>query len=63
MRPDKPDFLIEYEKWVRAGPPQCCHTCDHFGGRGECFIFDTHPPAEFTNSQGQCKSWSYEVPF
>lgn len=63
MRPDKPDFLIEYEKWVRAGPPQCCHTCDHYGIGGECFIFNTHPPAEFTNSQGQCKSWSYDIPF
>jgi hypothetical protein len=62
-RPPKPDFLIQYEEWRQAGPPQCCHTCDHFGGRGECFIFGTYPPAEFVNSQGQCDSWSQEVPF
>ena len=62
-RPPKPDFLIQYEEWVRSGPPQCCHTCDHYGGNGQCFIFKIQPPAEFVTSQGQCESWSQEVPF
>ena len=62
-RPPKPDFLIQYEEWRQAGPPQCCHTCDHYGGNGQCFIFKIQPPAEFIDSQGQCESWSQEVPF
>lgn len=62
-RPPKPDFLVQYEEWLNAGPPQCCHNCDHYGPKGECFIFKMHPPLEFVNSQGQCDSWEHEVPF
>ena len=62
-RPPKPEFLVQYEEWISAGPPQCCHTCDHYGGNGQCFMFKIQPPAEFVNSQGQCESWSQEVPF
>lgn len=62
-RPPKPDFLVQYEEWTKAGPPQCCHTCDHYGGDGRCFIFKMEPPIEFVNSAGNCDSWSWEVPF
>ena len=61
--PPKPDFLVQYEEWMNAGPPKCCHTCDHFGGTGQCFAFKMHPPVSFINSHGQCASWSQEVPF
>lgn len=59
----KPDFLVQYEEWIKNGPPQCCHTCDHFAGDGKCFAFNMYPPADFVNSQGQCAAWSWEVPF
>lgn len=62
-RPPKPDFLVQYEEWVKNGPPQCCHTCDHFAGDGKCFAFNMYPPVDFVNSQGQCAAWSREVPF
>lgn len=62
-RQPKPDFLVQYEEWLRAGPPQCCHTCDHYSGEGICFAFEMEPPADFVNSVGQCESWSWEVPF
>lgn len=63
MRPDKPDFLKQYEEWMRAGPPKCCHTCDNFGGLGECLHFGSQPPAEFIESQDQCDQWIREIPF
>lgn len=63
MRPPKPDFLTRYEEWLRLGPPQCCHTCDHYAGDGRCYHFNHYPPVEFVNSQGQCPSWSREIPF
>jgi hypothetical protein len=62
-RPPKPDFLLQYEEWLRAGPPRCCHTCDHFSADGKCFVFGIHPPMEFVNSQGQCDKWDQELPF
>lgn len=62
-RPPKPDFLVQYEEWIKSGPPQCCHTCDHFAGDGKCFAFSMYPPVSFVNTQGQCAAWSMEVPF
>ena len=62
-RPPKPDFLLAYEEWRNAGPPRCCHTCDHFGGDGRCLLFGMIPPAEFVNSAGQCDRWEQELPF
>ena len=63
VRPEKPSFLLEWEAWIKAGPPKCCHTCDHFGGAGQCFEFDMVPPIDFVNSQGKCDQWSREIPF
>ena len=62
-RPPKPEFLVEYEQWTKAGPPQCCHTCDHYSGEGRCLEFNMVPPAEFVNSFGRCDKWSQELPF
>ena len=62
-RPPKPDFLVQYEQWVSAGPPQCCHTCDHYSGEGRCFTFNMVPPAEFVNSFGQCEKYERMIPF
>ena len=62
-RAPKPDFLIQYEAWQKAGPPKCCHTCDHYNVSGKCMSFETYPPLEFVNSFDQCPSWSQEIPF
>jgi hypothetical protein len=62
-RPAKPDFLVQYEEWVRAGPPQCCHNCISYSMDGRCYVFDMEPPADFVNSAGQCDKWEREVPF
>lgn len=59
----KPDFLVQYEQWVSAGPPECCHTCDHYSGEGRCFVFNMMVPAEFVNSFGQCEKYEQEIPF
>jgi hypothetical protein len=63
MRPPKPDFLVQWEKWLAMGPPRCCHTCDHFGGQGECFEFKLIPPPEFVAMQDCCPVYSRECPF
>lgn len=63
MRPPEPDFVTSYKTWKAAGPPKCCHTCDHFGGRGECMVFDMTPPAEFAATVDQCDKWEEELPF
>lgn len=62
-RPPKPEFLVQYEAWRDAGPPPCCHNCDHYSGEGRCFIFKIEPPIEFVNSYGKCDQWSQEIPF
>ena len=62
-RAHKPDFLIEWEKWMAAGPPKCCHTCDNYDVSGKCMAFDMYPPLEFVNSVGQCASWWQGIPF
>jgi hypothetical protein len=62
-RAHKPDFLIEYERWRDAGPPKCCHTCDHYDVGGKCMAFEMYPPLDFVNSAGQCTEWEQEIPF
>lgn len=63
MRPPKPDFLVQYEEWLAQGPPQCCHTCDHLGGNGQCFIYNQRPPDEFFNTENACDLWERNIPF
>jgi hypothetical protein len=62
-RPQEPKFLVEYREWVKAGPPKCCHTCEHFGNDGLCVEFFMTPPAEFAEALDLCPSWELEVPF
>lgn len=62
-RPPKPDFVVEWEQWVNAGPPQCCHTCENYDVRGYCSRYDMEPPAEWAALVGECEEWSQEVPF
>lgn len=62
-RPPEPQFLIDYREWLKAGPPKCCHTCDHFNQSGQCLAFDMRPPDEFAASVDACESWEPECPF
>jgi len=62
-RPPEPQFLIDYREWLKAGPPKCCHTCDHFNQSGKCLAFDMRPPDEFAASVDACESWEPECPF
>jgi hypothetical protein len=63
MRPPKPIELIQWEEWVKAGPPQFCHNCDEYSGDGYCFIFKMKVPVEFAQSIGACNDWKQELPF
>lgn len=62
-REPTPRFLIEWARLCNT-PPQCCHTCEHYGFDGTCAKFGMRPPPEFTQSQGQCSAWAYDaIPF
>lgn len=62
-RPKEPEFLIQWREWVKAGPPQCCHTCDHYGADGLCTEFFMTPPDDFANTVDGCDKWELELPF
>jgi len=62
-RPPEPEFLIQWREWVQAGPPRCCHTCEHYGVDGLCVEFFMTPPAEFAETVGECPKWEQECPF
>ena len=62
-RPPEPEFLIQWREWMRAGPPKCCHTCDHFNQSGHCLAFDMRPPDDFAATPGACDQWIQELPF
>jgi len=63
QRPPKPEFLIQYEEWLKAGPPKCCHNCDSYSEQGHCLHFDMRPPEEFAATQDACPDWTFEIPF
>lgn len=63
MRHPKPDFLVKWEEWMKAGPPKTCWTCDHYGGNGQCFTFNMNPPPDFVAQQDVCPCWEREIPF
>jgi hypothetical protein len=63
QRPPKPDFLIQYEEWVKAGPPKCCHNCESYDEKGHCMHFDMAPPAEFAATPDSCDQWIQEITF
>jgi len=48
---------------MRAGPPKCCHTCEHYGTDGLCVEFFQEPPAEFAAEVDVCDKWESELPF
>ena len=61
---DKPDFLIEYEKVVKQGPPRVCHSCDHYRyNDGQCLKFNQAPPVEFVQTKDACGDWLHRIPF
>jgi hypothetical protein len=62
-RPNEPEFLVQWRAWYEAGPPKCCHTCDHYSQSGECLAFDMRPPDDFAASVDECKDWIQEMPF
>jgi hypothetical protein len=63
MRHAEPEFLIEWRDWYNAGPPRCCHTCEHYGTDGQCVEFFMKPPEDFASIVGECSKWEREVPF
>ena len=63
MRHAEPDLVTDYKRWLAAGPPRCCHTCDHYGVDGLCVEFFQEPPAEFAAEVDACDKWECEVPF
>ena len=61
-RPPEPGFLIQWREWMRAGPPKCCHTCEHYGADGLCVEFFMTPPPEFAGQVDACDKWEAECP-
>jgi hypothetical protein len=62
-RPPEPEWLIQWREWMRAGPPKCCFTCDHFDQSGHCLAFDMTPPEDFASTVDACEQWIMEIPF
>jgi len=62
MRHPEPDLVTDYKRWLAAGPPRCCHTCEHYGVDGLCVEFFMQPPAEFAAAVGECDRWESECP-
>jgi hypothetical protein len=54
--------VTDYKRWLAAGPPRCCHTCEHYGVDGLCVEFFMQPPAEFAATVGECNKWEAECP-
>jgi hypothetical protein len=48
---------------MRAGPPKCCHTCEHYGIDGLCVEFFMRPPDDFAATVDACDKWEWEIPF
>jgi hypothetical protein len=63
MRHKEPEVVTLYKEWVEAGPPRCCHTCEHYLETGVCAKFFMTPPEEFAATVGACEQWDMEVPF
>ena len=63
MRHAEPDFVTDFKRWLAAGPPRCCHTCEHYGNDGQCVEFFMKPPAKFAAEVDACPKWEAECPF
>jgi hypothetical protein len=59
----KPDFLVQWEEWIAAGPPRSCHSCDAYDMNGNCMTFKMRPPDEFVLTQDNCPCWERICPF
>jgi hypothetical protein len=59
----EPDFVTKWRAWVDAGPPKCCHTCEHYMQDGRCYIYDAPPPPEFIQTTDNCDKWIHQIPF
>lgn len=62
MKPNKPQFLTDYEKAVKD-KPRCCHNCDNYDENGFCYIYREKPPVEFTQRKNVCETWIEGIPF
>ena len=62
-RPPEPEWLIQWREWVRAWPPKCCFTCEHYDQSGHCLAFDMRPPEDFASTVDACEQWLMEIPF
>ena len=63
MRHKEPEVVTLYKEWIKAGPPRCCHTCEHYGTDGLCIEYWMNPPEDFAASVNACDKWQQEVPF
>ena len=63
IRPKEPEYIVQWREWMRAGPPKCCHTCDHYLGNGTCHKHNMRPPDEFTQTIGACGDYECLIPF
>ena len=63
QRPPIPEFLKQWRDWIKAGPPRCCHTCEHYKNDGRCAVFDMVPPVEFAETVDLCQQWEQEIPW
>lgn len=59
VRHQEPDIV---KAW-KAGPPKCCHTCEHYAVDGLCWFHHQEPPEEFAATVGACDDWVQQVPF
>lgn len=62
-RPTEPEFLIQWRVWYQAGPPKCCHSCEHYDEAGRCEEFDMEPPESFASARDVCAQWQRAIPF
>jgi hypothetical protein len=63
MKHEEPDFVKQWRKWLAAGPPKCCHTCDFYNYHGVCEQHQSAPPKEFTDQIDVCNLYVQGLPF
>ncbi len=63
MRHKEPEAITIYREQIKAGPPRCCHTCEHYGTDGLCIEFWMQPPEDFASTVNECTKWQQEVTF
>lgn len=63
MRAPLPQWLIDWRATANDYP-ECCHTCAHYNGSGQCLEFDRQQvPEEFANTNKACDKWEMDPPF